>query len=195
MINGWNMTTTHWLRRCTLIFFSVKKKIFLSSQGVLWTCEVYWSYHGQFYSVSLVAWLLSCILPYVCDPCLEPDGSQKGIILATWPVCMFNIFNQMRRLLHHHFQSPPIVKHTYDIFTWLIAIMCTDITSFSIMILTLEGTLQHFGWAKSWLFTLTSFYYRYYYYINVIAPLVIIILPIGHKSRRELQQKNQSSDD
>jgi len=35
---------------------------------------------------------------------------------------------------------------------------------------------------------------RYYYYVNVIVPLVIIVLPNGQKSRKELKQKNESAN-
>ncbi|XP_065897965.1 lysophospholipid acyltransferase 6-like [Dysidea avara] len=145
VINGWNVMTTHWLRR--VCYERVK---FMDPTLASFILSAWW--HGFYPAFYLMFVTLA----------LNLMAARK-----------------MRRLLHHHFQSPPIVKQIYDVLTWFIAIMSTDIASFSIMILTLEGTLQHFG---------------YYYYINVIVPLVIIVLPIGKKSRRELQQKNVSAN-
>ncbi|XP_065897964.1 lysophospholipid acyltransferase 2-like isoform X2 [Dysidea avara] len=145
MINGWNIMTTHWLRRVCyerVKFINPTMASFILSA---WWHGFYPAYYCMFVTLSL------------------------NLMAA----------RKARRVLHHHFQSPPIVKRIYDIITWYIAIMCADITGFAFVILHLEGTVQHWG---------------YYYYINVIVPLVIIVLPIGQKSRRELQKKNKSAD-
>ncbi|XP_065897967.1 lysophospholipid acyltransferase 6-like isoform X2 [Dysidea avara] len=84
---------------------------------------------------------------------------------------------KLRRVLRHHFQVNLFTKWGYDVFTWFCCMTCLNITCMCITLLYLGATLQHLG---------------NYYYVTIWFPLLIIVLPIGRKSRRE--QKPESTD-
>ena len=57
------------------------------------------------------------------------------------------LYQQLRRLLRHHFQSHLVTKWGYDVVTWYVSITCINITCASFQTVYLKETVQHLRWA------------------------------------------------
>lgn len=77
---------------------------------------------------------------------------------------------KMRRIFRHHFQYSLPAKWSYNVLTWFVSLTFINITGSCILSLHLLDTIQHLS---------------YYYFLTVITPLVVILLPIGQKPKMQ----------